>query len=282
MLYLHNILNGIWMIDEAYAVNYLPLIANYIKGERLALSTALPEMNDRNSIQVAADSGNDRRVSVDNVPLGSIAIINISGAITKFDQECGPAGMKTKSDLLKQCYASDNISSVVLVIGSGGGEGYAMRLMNETISQKNKPVGAFIDDMACSAAYGIASGCDFICANSTLAEIGSLGCYGTIIDLSKQLEQMGVNIIEIYATASTDKNKEFRDAIAGKPEALRASLDVFNEYFLSTIESNRADQLTADRKVWGTGKVYFAEKALELGLIDGIDTFENFLNYFNS
>ena len=282
MLFLHNILNGIWLMEQSEANNYLPLIANFLKGERMAISEPLPLLNNRNSIQLAAGGGNNNRVPVSDAPSGAIAIIYIQGAITKYDQECGPAGMKTYSDLLKQCYASDNISSVVLVIASGGGDGYAMRLMMETISQRNKPIGAYLDDIACSAAYGIASGCDYICANSALAQIGSIGAFITLMDMSKRFEMLGVNIIEIYATASKDKNKEFDDAIAGKPEAIRAQLDVFVENFIASIEVSRKDALTADRSVWGTGKVWYADKALELGLIDGIDTFENFLNYFNS
>ena len=293
MLYLHNILNGIWMMDQAYAANYLPLVASYIKGERLAivnstLSDKTPEMNDRNSIQLATIqkdvfslSGNNNRFSPEDAPAGSIAIINIANAITKQDQECGPAGMKTKSDLLKRCYANDNINSVVLVIDSGGGQGMAMRLMAETISQKNKPIGAFIDDNCCSAAYGIASGCDFIVANSNQAQIGSIGTYITIADYTERFKQMGVNLIEIYASQSTDKNNDYFEAIKGNLEPIRAIANQYNENFLSMIETNRGDKLNGDRKVWGTGKVFFGDKALELGLIDGIDTFENFINYFN-
>jgi len=277
------------MMDEAYAANYLPLVASFIKGEQMTANPTEVELNKRNSIQFAtfpndvlSVSSNSTGITPENAPQGSIAIINIANAITKQDQECGPAGMKTKSDLLKRCYANDNINSVVLVIDSGGGQGMAMRLMAETISQKNKPVGAFIDDNCCSAAYGIASGCDFIVANSNQAQIGSIGTYITIADYTEKFKQMGVNLIEIYASASTDKNKEFFDAIQGNPEPIRAIANQFNEHFLSLIESNRTDKLKADRTVWGTGKVYFAEKALELGLIDGIDTLENFINYFNT
>lgn len=277
------------MMDEAYAANYLPLVASFIKGEQMTAKPTEVELNKRNSLQFAtfpndvlSVSSNSTGITPENAPQGSIAIINIANAITKQDQECGPAGMKTKSDLLKRCYANDNINSVVLVIDSGGGQGMAMRLMAETISQKNKPIGAFIDDNCCSAAYGIASGCDFIVANSNQAQIGSIGTYITIADYTEKFKQMGVNLIEIYASASTDKNKEFFDAIQGNPEPIRAIANQFNEHFLSLIESNRTDKLKADRTVWGTGKVYFAEKALELGLIDGIDTLENFINYFNT
>ena len=47
---------------------------------------------------------------------------------------------------------------------------------------------------------------------------------------------------------------------------------------MSSIERNREGKLSNGRDVWGTGKVYFAEEALTLGLIDEINTFENTLN----
>ena len=100
--------------------------------------------------------------------------------------------------------------------------------------------------------------------------------------MSKHFEMLGINIKEFYATESKDKNKDTRDALNGKPEALIESLDVFTDNFLNSIQQNRGDKLTADRSEWGTGLVWYADKALDLGLIDGIDTFENFLNYFNT
>ena len=114
------------MMDEAYAANYLPLVASFIKGEQMTAKPTEVELNKRNSIQFAtfpndvlSVSSNSTGITPENAPQGSIAIINIANAITKQDQECGPAGMKTKSDLLKRCYANDNINSVVLVIDSG-------------------------------------------------------------------------------------------------------------------------------------------------------------------
>ena len=39
------------------------------------------------------------------------------------------------------------------------------------------------------------------------------------------------------------------------------------------VETNREGKLTAIAPSWGTGKMYFAPEALELGLIDKIDSF---------
>ncbi len=277
MLYLHNILNGIWMINEDFAANYIPLVKAYIRGESIQKTARLPE--NFLSIYNGSDSRQHIR-EVSEAPLGSIAVINISGVITKHDQECGPDGMASKAAILEACYNTENIRGIVLRVDSGGGEGQAMRLFAEKLSERNKPVVAFIEDYVCSAAYGIASAADVIVANSPLAQVGSIGTYLTVADYSKQWEMDGIRLIEIYASSSPDKNKDYYEAIKGNLEPLRKVADHFNESFLRMIETNRASQLKTDREAWGTGKIFFADKAKKDGLIDEIDSFNNILNYF--
>ncbi len=283
MLYLHHIFNGIWMIESDFAANYLPVIANYIQGKPVIL----PEEQKQNTLFSFVTPQSKGYVvsryydsTPEEAPENSVAILNIRGAVTKHNQFCGPTGMVTQANLLDRCYANDNIKGIVCLTESGGGEAYAMRIFNEAISRKNKPVVGFVDDLSASAAYGIISGCDRIVANSKLARIGSIGTYQTIADHTEYFKKQGINLIEIYATESKDKNGDFYEALKGNLEPLRKTVDVFNNAFLSQIESNRGEKLTSDRKEWGTGKVFFAEEAKNLGLIDDIDTFENVLNYF--
>lgn len=263
------------MIEESFALNYLPLVTSFLTDPQRSVNPR--EHEDFLSLYNGQDSRNSIR-DLRDAPHGSIAVISISGAITKHDQECGPDGMQSKASIIKECYSLKNIKGVILKIDSGGGEGTAMRLMSEAISERNKAVIAFIDDFACSAAYGIASGCDYIVANSEVAQMGSIGTYLTIADYEKYYEQKGIRLVEIYATLSKDKNKDYYEALKGNLEPLRKVADKFNEMFISSIEKNRDGKLTEKREVWGTGKVFFAEEALKLGLIDEINSFSNTLN----
>ena len=190
--------------------------------------------------------------------------------------------MATKANILARCDASSNIKGVVLKQETGGGEGGAMRLFHEAVSKFSKPIIGFVDDTSCSAGMGNLAACDMIVANSKLARVGSIGTYLTIADFSKQFEKMGINLIEVYADASKDKNSEYYEALKGNTEPLKQIVNVYNDAFLELIETSRDGKLTADRKEWGTGKVYFAHEAQKLGLIDGIDSFDNVLNYFNT
>lgn len=276
MLHKHNLFNGVWMIEAGYAANYLPHLFAYLKGSTQNVLPASEVSPLSIHTQSTSSSSSGSRDDSDN----SIAVISIAGPITKHSQYCGPRGMLEISNILEACYDSPDITGIMLHIESGGGDGMAMRLLNETIAKRTKQVIAFIDDFCCSAAYGIASGCDAIVANSNMARIGSIGTYLSLADYTKHFEKEGINIIEVYASASTDKNSEVREAIKGNLKPLQDLANKYNEHFLSSIETNRGDKLTNTRKEWGTGKVYFADQALEEGLIDNIDTFQNTLNYF--
>ena len=291
MLHIHNLLNGVWFVDKGFATNYLPLLSGYLKGEPLSGV----RRNALNESEISEDNGvsfvsihNDaygiseygEYMSPESAPKNSVAVIAINGAITKYDQDCGPSGMLTKSNILQRCFANSNIEAVILRIDSGGGEGLACRLMQDTIRMKNKPVIAFVSDFAASAAYGIAAACDSIVASSEVARIGSIGTYITIVDYTEYYAKAGINLIEIYASKSTDKNQEYYQALKGNTAPLKAVCDTYNEDFINRIASFRADSLDADQSKWGTGSVFFAKDALKLGLIDEIDSFENLLNSF--
>lgn len=276
MLFKHNILNGIWFIERSFANNYTPFIARFMKNPT-AVTDRQPESF------LSFHDGYETDIFIDDLkdaPQGSVAIINIAGAITKHDQDCGPDGMTSKASALEACYAADNIDGVVLRIESGGGEAMAWRLFAETLSLRNKPVVAFIEDLACSAAYGIAAACDHVVANSALAQVGSIGTYYTFFDDTEYFEKMGVKLTHVYASAAKDKNHETREALKGNFEPLRKLADKFNESFVDAVEESRGDKLVVDRSIWGTGKTWFAEEALKLGLIDEINTFTNTLNSF--
>ena len=209
MLFLHKIVTGVWMIEESFASNYIPYITDFLNNPSRNYHSREPEQ----FISIYNGSESDSQIkSIKDAQEGSICVINIAGAITKHDQYCGPDGMTSKAGILRECFASKNIKGVILRIESGGGEGSAMRVMSETLSNKNKPVIAFIEDFACSAAYGIASCCDFIVANSKLAQVGSIGTYLTIADYENTTRSR-----ELNSQTYTPHFRKIKTRIISKP-----------------------------------------------------------------
>lgn len=189
-------------------------------------------------------------------------------------------GMDYYATALKELYNNKDCKAIILIIESGGGQAAAMRFLAEVISLKNKPVIALCDDCACSAAYGIASCCDLVFASSPLCEVGSIGTLVYLFDMDPYYKSLGINIQEIYATLSVDKNLDVREALEGKHEKLRAKIDVWNNYFLNLVAENRGGKLK-EKEIWGTGKTFFAPEAIEVGLIDGIASLDEIINSLN-
>ncbi len=289
---LEQVFSGIYAITKPAADAYLPMVTSILNGK------FDPNQNDfsaerlKNKIRYIHQNAGVFQISEyggysapEDAPEGSIAVVNINDVVMKYDMYCGPAGTKTKMDILQRIDKSKNINGAILVIDSPGGEGYAAKNLASYIRNEfQKPIISYVDDFAASAAYYIAAATDQIIANSIMAQVGSIGTYITLADYTDFWKAQGINVKNIYATKSTDKNKPYKDAIEGDTKLLKEDIDRFNQDFLDNMASYRDGKL-GDEKIWGTGKLFYAEDAYKNGLIDAIATWEetvqSFIQQFN-
>jgi ClpP class serine protease len=283
----HTILNPrtVWAIDSSYADGFKSDILNFIKGNHLGLNVenSKPERNltlhtPTRRIDLGEEAGDRLEAEVEITTTGEavVAVISIVGPIIKYSEPCGQTGMEELNEVIEACIANPQITAIILKVDSGGGEGDAVQNISKTIKGSSKPIIAFIDSMAASAAYWIASACSEIWMGNSTDMAGSIGTYVTLPDWKGYFESQGLKIEEIYASLSTDKNKDFTDAIAGKPEGLRKNfIDPFNESFIAAVKANRTS-VSAD--VF-TGKMYYANDAIAAGLVDGIKDFKAMIPY---
>lgn len=273
---LTEILSGPWLINTERSAAYAAFLISLIKGERFFEGDS-SLARERNRPYVIAGTGDQKQrygFSDDGIPAGSVAVIPIRSEILKYDQPCGPRGTQSLLSDVKTAEQDPNIMSMVLVVDSPGGQVTGTDLLAEAISSSTKPVIAFIDGLAASAAYWIIAGADKIIASSDLDRIGSIGTMLMVEDLRPALEQSGVKFHEVYASLSTDKNAEFNEVLEGKYENYRENvLDVINQKFLASIRSNRpqVDEYAL------TGKIFFASDAIKMGLVDEIGSFDSAL-----
>lgn len=273
---------GRWGMEPRAMQGYLPLVVNFIKGTPVGFDLSMVEAERARSIAVKFATVQNGIYNVseygqasapEDAPENSVAIIGISGAITYSDADCGPAGMVTKADILKRSFSNQNISAVVLEMDTPGGDGSAMFHMIRQMNEANKPIVAFFRRLAASAGAGIATASNYIIAESELSEFGSFGSFVTLVDFKEYYRSQGVFIEDVYASRSTEKNEDFREAIKGNLKPLIENIDVFNETFLETVSDNRTGKLTDDGH-WHKGKLYYAPEALAIGLIDEIGSLD--------
>jgi ClpP class serine protease len=290
----NEITTSVWMFSEQSAKGQMLLLASLLNGKLDENKIDYSEERKKSALRlVTFDAAGIHHVSEygeysspENAPENSISLIEINGAITKNDQYCGPSGTKTKANLLMRADQTDNIQAHILYIDSGGGSGNAALEFSRMIRDDiQKPVFAFIDDLGASAAYWIAASCDYVYANSTFAQAGSIGTYISIADLEEYWKNEGIKWIDIYAKQSKDKNKPYLDALNGDTKLLEEDATKFNANFIGSIKKLRKGKLNfeagSDEDPF-TGKLFNADIAESIGLVDEIATFNKMVQDINN
>lgn len=104
--------------------------------------------------------------------------------------------------------------------------------------------------------------------------IGSIGTYITLSGIGPN----DAPTIEVYATDSTEKNIESREALNGNTKPMLDNIiNPLNDSFKAGMTRNRYGLLNKE-KVF-TGATFQAKDALKYGLVDAIGTFDDAINY---
>jgi protease-4 len=145
-------------------------------------------------------------------------------------------------------------------------------MFREFAKYKTKPIVGLVKDALSLGYWAAVECCDYIMMDGNVSSrVGSIGVVASFRDNTKLLEDAGIKIHEIYPPESNFKNKDFADAREGNYEGLiKNSLSPLAKKFQASVRDNRPN-LVEDKSIGVlNGAVFYAEKALELGLIDSI------------
>jgi protease-4 len=262
---LSEILKGQWAIEPQTALSHGAFVASLLSGEihNFEKREAWQHMFSDSGQVVFGGNYNDASP-------GSVAILPLKGAMMKYGTLCS-YGTTEIAAMFTQAVNSKNIAAVVLDIDSGGGAVNAIPPMATAIRNSHKPVVALCDTAA-SAAYFTASSCDHIMADNNLsAGFGSIGVVTSFVDFQPYWEQKGVKFHTIYAPESTEKNQAFEKALKGDYDLIKSEiLSPLAVQFQNHVKQTREGKLNQQEPGILSGKMFFADKAKEIGLIDSI------------
>lgn len=282
-----NIARGVWFIEPKAAEAYRPVVEALLSGKSEGINLLMPkteldEVSNEERMQkrfCGYLSGSDSNSineysSIESAPDNSIAMVRLTSVVMKNDF-CGSPGTATLSKWMQRDDANPKIAGHIIFVDSPGGSPDGTLNFAETIKSLSKPVVVYVDGMAASAAYWIASAGKYIMASNPLCEIGSIGTYITLTDYREYYKKNGINEVVIYATKSTEKNIEYRKAIDGDTKPIIENmLDPFNEQFLMAVKRNRFSRnLNQDKTL--NGQLYLTDNAIKYGLIDGTGTLKD-------
>ena len=170
------------------------------------------------------------------------------------------------------------VRSVLLDISSPGGEAAGMAGLADVIRsvRQTKPVTAFVNDMAASAAYGIASAASEIVISPT-SIVGSIGVVMLHADRSGELAAQGVKPTLIFAGSHKVDGNPFEPLSDAVRADLQASVDAHYRQFLTIVEQGRGLRFNAAMARATQARTFIGAEAISLGLADRIASFDEVL-----
>jgi signal peptide peptidase SppA len=174
---------------------------------------------------------------------------------------------------LERAFAVHNASAVALAINSPGGSAVQSHLIYQRIRQlaeeHERPVIAFVEDVAASGGYMIACAADeIVCDGSSI--VGSIGVVGGTFGFNRLLERLGVER-RIYTAG--ERKVMLDPFMPEKPEDvahLKAIQHEIHEGFIALVKGRRGAALAGPESDLFSGEYWTGRKAQELGLVDQI------------
>lgn len=207
-----------------------------------------------------------------------IAVLHASGMLTKYGSSMSAAPSMIEMRRSLRAAAEDpEIRGIVLSLDSPGGTaaGSGDLAAEVRAAAQRKPVYAYAEDMAASAAYRIPSQAARLFANED-AMVGSIGTFAVIHDESQAAERAGVKVHVVRSGAFKGIGEEGAPVSEDELAQVQKDVEQINAMFLRDLRRGRGFSDEKLAKI-ADGRVFATEEALELGLIDGVRTFEGVL-----
>lgn len=168
---------------------------------------------------------------------------------------------------------SDRVKAVLVHINSPGGtvvDADGIYRAIKYYKEKHKvPVYAYIDGMCASGGMYIASACDKIYA-SDISLIGSVGVISpSFFNVTELMGKIGIESKTLFAGKGKDNLNPFRPWKPGEEDNLKSLIDYYYNHFVDVVSTSRPDVSRARLVNEYGAHVFPAEKAMELGFIDG-------------
>ncbi len=203
-----------------------------------------------------------------------VALVQIKGVIGEgLDVEAEPITIA-----LKEAMENELSTGVILEINSPGGSPVQSAMIYDAVldfrkEYTNKKIHCMVTDMAASGGYYIAASCEKIYANRA-SLVGSIGVVMSGLSgfgFTKAMENLGIE----RRMMTAGKHKGFLDPFSPVDDIEKVHtqlmLDNLHQEFIADVKKGRGEVLKSNVDIF-SGFIWSANKALELGLIDGLSS----------
>jgi protease-4 len=205
-----------------------------------------------------------------------ILLISVNGLISDRPKK---GLIHTSASLVEQIVSQINkaekdkqIKAVLFKINSPGGTITASDLLYHEISLFKERTGTKITvsmmDVATSGAYYISLPADLIMAHPTTVT-GSVGVIYLQPKVGGLMDKIGLGVDVKKYGKNKDMGSPFRDSSEEEQKLMQKAVNDFGERFIRLVQKHRKPERQALSEI-STARVFLAEEALKLGLVDKI------------
>lgn len=259
---------GVWSINERHARQLIARV------NQLNLSVHVAAHQD--DVAAAAKAVNIQ--TVDTSDQRKLAIVRLEGVMTKYGGSMASQGSTLRARReLRQAAKDPQISGILLEIDSPGGSVSGTPDLARDVAEiaKSKPVFAYCEDCCCSAAYYVASQATRVFANAN-AVVGSIGVYMVVDDFSKLYEEQGVKAHLIKFGQHKGAGVEGTEVTDEQLEHWQEEVNVLGEQFVAAVQKGRGLTKAAAKQL-ADGRVHIGQAAVDIGLVDGVQSLDKTL-----
>lgn len=207
----------------------------------------------------------------------TVAILPMHGPMMKAQSKFGGVSTVRMRQMIRQAVEDKDVETILLHIDSPGGHVSGTQELADEVTRasQSKRIIGHVDDCCASAAYWVVSCCEYISCNIP-GEVGSIGTIAILTDSSQKMDRAGIQVHVI----STGKFKGIGvPGVSVSEEALayiRERVESLNDHFQAAVMKGRKRTKTQMESL-SDGRMFSADKAKALGLIDDIMSFDEAL-----
>lgn len=176
----------------------------------------------------------------------------------------------------RQALGDSRVRKIVLLADSPGGSALGNEEVAQTIYEARgvKPIDCFVRGMCASACYYIGSAASRIIASPS-SPVGSIGTILFHTEFSKFYADLGVTVNVIRHGENKGHGNQ-DEALSPKARAtLQEFVDNYGNQFDEAVARQRGVTVADVRGRFGQGKVFLAEQARQLGMIDAVGKWDD-------
>lgn len=211
---------------------------------------------------------------------GDVGVISINGSLVPgapwYARYTNITGYDEIRHALVAAANDPDIGGILLDINSGGGAVSGVTDVADlvrTIDAKVKPIETFTGGMMASAALWIGASARRVQVGK-VAEAGSIGVITVMQSMKKFYEQRGIDT-EVLRSAEYKAMGHPLDPINEKAKAeVMDQLMQMDAMFMGYMADARGTTVDLAREKFGKGRVFIGQRAVEVGLVDAVSTFD--------